>query len=216
MIQVFTHSEAGGHIQNEDAFEVRRYPLDPDCLLVAVADGQGGQPGGGPAAVRACKAAIDCAVSFSAASLLHPRGWTDILARADREVTLFSRPGFTTLIAFVVYNGRIVGASNGDSAVVLLSANTPPFYLTKHQFKNPPVGSGEARFVSFGSELIPPWTVLTMTDGVWKYAGWENIVRLGGDSRGEDIAAAIRNCAQMRNGELQDDFTLVVLRDTDE
>ena len=47
--------------------------------------------------------------------------------------------------------------------------------LTSSQRKNPPVGSGGAIFVPFACRLIRPWQVLAMSDGVWKYAGWEAI-----------------------------------------
>ena len=29
MIQVYSHSEAGGHVHNEDAFDVKPHPSDP-------------------------------------------------------------------------------------------------------------------------------------------------------------------------------------------
>ena len=47
--------------------------------------------------------------------------------------------------------------------------------VTGCQTKDPPVGSGEAFFVPFAAELTPPWLVLAMTDGVWKYAGWHRL-----------------------------------------
>ena len=42
-----SHSEPGGHATNEDAFEVMQHPADPSCWIGALADGQGGQAGGG-------------------------------------------------------------------------------------------------------------------------------------------------------------------------
>ena len=50
--------------------------------------------------------------------------------------------------------------------------------LTRHQFKDPPVGSGEASFVPFTARLASPWTVLALTDGVWKYAGWDHVLQV--------------------------------------
>ena len=46
MITSFTHTEPGGHPENEDRFEVRPVPGGPGCYLCAVADGQGGRSGG--------------------------------------------------------------------------------------------------------------------------------------------------------------------------
>ena len=52
-----------------------------------------------------------------------------------------------------------------------------------------------------------------MSDGVWKYAGWENILRIGVGERGEAIGDALLEGARLkRTGELQDDFTLIVLQ----
>ena len=47
--------------------------------------------------------------------------------------------------------------------------------LTANQIKNPPVGSAAAVFTPFAGRLERPWTVLAMSDGVWKYVGWERV-----------------------------------------
>jgi hypothetical protein len=91
-----------------------------------------------------------------------------------------------------------------------VNADRQSVILTAQQCKNPPVGSGGGRFVGFFAKLTPPWRVLAMSDGVWKYAGLDNIVRIAAAKKGQEIVDAIRQAAGMRgNGRLQDDFTLV-------
>jgi hypothetical protein len=214
MIDVFSFSEPGGHIENEDAHAVRLFQSDPEIYLCAVADGQGGQPGGGAAARVARTTCIDAASKFAAVSLCVPKTWNQILQTVDRAVADEPTAGFTTLAAFCLTAEHIYGASCGDSAVVSLRAQEIPTILTAQQCKNPPIGSGFASAVSFSARLRAPWTVLAMSDGVWKYAGWENLFKVAaGRSRGEEICTALRECAQLpRTGALQDDFTLVVLQ----
>jgi hypothetical protein len=123
------------------------------------------------------------------------------------------KAGFTTLIGFCLTENALCGASSGDSAVALLNAGEPPRILTKHQMKNPPVGSRGAIFVPFSVRLVHPWTVLAMTDGVWKYAGWDTIFAVSSEGAGEAILQKVREKAALpRTGQLQDDFTLVVFQ----
>jgi hypothetical protein len=146
--------------------------------------------------------------------LFLPSCWETILQRADAAVTATAGAGFTTLVAFCLTEKHLCGASCGDSAVVLLNAGDPAQVLTSRQCKNPPVGSGGAVGVSFGANLSSPWTVLAMSDGVWKYAGWENVFRIGAEEKGETVGRGLLDCARLkRTGELQDDFTLIVLQD---
>jgi hypothetical protein len=52
-----------------------------------------------------------------------------------------------------------------------------------------------------------------MSDGVWKYVGWDAILTTVKAQRGEELIRSIRSQAQMQNsGTLQDDFTLVLLQ----
>ena len=50
MPAVFTFTEAGGHLHNEDSFGGRPHFDEERVLVFAIADGMGGQPKGGPAA----------------------------------------------------------------------------------------------------------------------------------------------------------------------
>lgn len=204
MIQAFTFSEAGGHPVNEDAFAVQQLPGDPEGWLVCVADGQGGRAGGARASRRAC----DTVVLHIGSGI----DWPDILSQADRAVAADPEAGFTTLIGFAVWGDTLVGASCGDSAILAVSASGEVTELTRLQFKNPPVGSGEAAFIPFEAELVRPWRVLAMSDGVWKYVGWGRVRELAARLTGEALLAELRAAARLPgSGQFQDDFTVVLL-----
>lgn len=213
-MKTFTFSEAGGdHAANEDAFRVEPHPLAADVLLVALADGQGGRSGGARAAQLAVDVAIEVAGRRKPEELLgNPAGWCELLAEVDRFVAADPAAGFTTLVAFAVLADRIVaGASCGDSALLMHDAKGPEVW-TEHQFKNPPVGSGDAPFVPFAGSPVPPWSLVAMTDGVWKYAGWDAVKAAARDLRGDELAAALAARARLpRTGRFPDDFTVVAV-----
>jgi hypothetical protein len=214
MIRVFSHTEVGGHAQNEDAIDVRPHPSDPHCLLCALADGQGGRAGGTRAAQLACRTCIEAASAQKLATLaLRLDAWETILRQADAAVASDPEAGLTTLIAFCIQKDAICGASNGDSAVYALSASGPGVILTARQHKDPPIGYGAARPVGFAARLVRPWTVLALSDGVWKYAGWNKVSHAASHLIGNDLLASLRNQAGLPgSGRLQDDFTLLVLQ----
>jgi hypothetical protein len=89
----------------------------------------------------------------------------------------------------------------------------PGVVLTNRQNKNPPVGSGAAYFVPFAARLVCPWVVLAMSDGVWKYVGWDNVFKAASEQDGPKIIETIRERARLPgSGNLQDDFTLVAFQ----
>jgi serine/threonine protein phosphatase PrpC len=213
MIGVHSISEPGGHLHNEDAFRVQAHPLDPDCWLCFVADGQGGQAGGGPAAQLACQSALAAAVDCRPGVLTHPSTWPPILRQADAAVAAGPGAGFTTLVGLCVCRNVVVGASSGDSAALLIS-DGKPHHLTAAQHKNPPVGSGAAIAVPFATALKEPWRVLVMSDGVWKYVGWDRVIEIASRARGPAVIAELQQAARLPgSGRFQDDFTVVALED---
>ncbi len=213
MIVYFAHTEPGGHEENQDRFEVRVIPGPPTSYACAVADGQGGQAGAAKAAATACQNCLDRSSSFRIDKLLSPSIWSSILPDADKAVADAEGAGYTTLIGFCLTETKLCGGSSGDSAVAVLNNGEPPRILTKHQMKNPPVGSRGAIFVPFSIELVHPWTVLVMTDGVWKYAGWDSIFAAASAETGDSIIHKLREkSALARTGGLQDDFTFIVFQ----
>src|SRR5262245_16486565 len=109
MFTIFHYSEPGGH-DNQDAFAARAHPAVADCLRGAVADGQGGQPRGGPAARLACLACLEAAAAEAPEALFRPRTWARLGRFADEAVALDPGAGLTTLVAFAVGRGHVCGA----------------------------------------------------------------------------------------------------------
>ncbi len=201
MIRTYSFSAAGGHPTNEDAFVLA--PL-AGGWLVALADGQGGRAGG--------QRAAQLASQITATRFAESRNWAESLFAADTAVAADREAGFTTLIGLHVAANRVSGASVGDSAAVAVCGDRAPKVLTARQFKNPPVGSGEADFVPFELELQPPWRVLVLSDGVWKYASWDRVWDCAARLAGEELIVELQRAARLKTtGEFQDDFTIVVL-----
>ena len=212
MIRTCRHSEAGGHADNEDAFDLQQHAEDEQAWLCVVADGQGGRAGGAAAARTACRSCMEACSARPPSKLLRPRTWRDIFRTTDEAVAGDSEAGFTTLAALCIKGGRLCGVSNGDSAVVLANGGEPPVTLTSRQPKNPPVGCGGAACSVFQEDLVSPWRLLLMSDGVWKYAGWGAVVSAAANEAGQVCIDTLRKAATLPgSGGLQDDFTLIVL-----
>jgi serine/threonine protein phosphatase PrpC len=206
VIRILTFSEAGGdHPANEDAFAAGPLGGDPDRVYVVVADGQGGRAGGAAAARLVCD---------TVSRALDSRGgyWPDVLSRADRAAAAEPVAGFTTLAGLSVEGDCLSGASCGDSAVLAVSGSGASSEVTAGQLKNPPAGSGGAVFVPFMTDLVRPWRILAMTDGVWKYVGWPRVRELATSLGGQELVAALQAAARLpKSGQFPDDFTVVLL-----
>jgi len=138
--------------------------------------------------------------------------WVTVLRRADEAVCKDSAAGFTTLVGFCLWQGKLVGASCGDSALLAVDAGGAE-ELTRRQAKNPPVGSGVARFTPFAAVLAAPWAVLAVSDGVWKYAGWDQVRKAATALRGQAVLEALQAKARLPgNGRFPDDFTACSFR----
>lgn len=204
MIRTYTFSAAGGHVVNEDAFLVRELPSG--AWLVALADGQGGRAGGARAAQLACRVALEEAARDPEPDWLNAPVLADNAVAADRDA------GFTTLVALRATANYVSGASCGDSAAVAVCGGAAPKVLTARQFKNPPVGSGDATFVPFALALAAPWKLLVLSDGVWKYATWDRVWDGVAHLSGVELLAELQAAARLpATGEFQDDFTVVLL-----
>jgi hypothetical protein len=202
-----------GYSENQDALVVERHPGDRHLLLVAIADGQGGQPGGKAAAQQACRLIVQAAAECRPRSLLWRRQWKRLLLQTDQALRADNDAGFTTLIAFAVLRNRLYGAACGDSALMAVNGYDIQV-LTSGQMKNPPIGSGKATAFGFKRSLAPPWKILAMTDGVWKFAGWEQIQEKALESSDPEIMIeSIRGAAANSVSSLQDDFTLLVIKE---
>lgn len=210
----------GGHAENEDVALAQRHPGDESLLLCVLADGQGGRSGGPQAAQTASAAALSWVSALSASrlrgSLRGKHTWVSVLVGADEAVTQTSSDGFTTLIGLSVSARSVVGASCGDSGVLLVhGAKGKAKWLTENQRKNPPVGSGAAHPVAFFARLYPGDTLLVMSDGVFRYVGVDALVETcHRASEPEAIASALLELQtrQSQSGGLSDDFSVIVVQ----
>ncbi len=212
MVRIYSFSEVGGHLNNEDAFLTEQHPSNPDIWIVVLADGQGGQRGGARSATLACRSAMDLALALKPSELLKLGAWPKVLMQVNALVAADPDAGYTTLIGFCLIGDNLIGASSGDSAVMICSEGVKIQELTSSQRKNPPVGSSGAVFVPFACQLIRPWQILVMSDGVWKYVGWEAIRDLVAREKGQSMLEALQGLARLPgSGRFQDDFTLVLM-----
>jgi hypothetical protein len=214
MCIVASCSLAGGHPTNEDAFDVIRHPGEQSCWIGALADGQGGQAGGGEAARLACQVVIEMVSSQPARKVATASTWLNALRLADERVCADRSAGYTTLIGFALAGGHVIGASNGDSALWLAGPDERILDLTASQAKNPPIGSGGAAPTPFAAKLPAWWIVLAMSDGVWKGVGRERVAERLRESRGQALLNALLADARLPwSGGLGDDFTAVILEE---
>jgi PPM family protein phosphatase len=209
MITCDIFSEPGQNHANEDTVTVLHHPHEPSLVVCALSDGQGGQAGGSAASRTAVSTSMELALSHPASKLRDPRVWASILRSADRAVSDTDGAGYGTLVAMGITKGRVCGVSCGDSAALILHAGKV-LPLTDNQQKNPPIGSNAAIPVVFTQKMNGPWKLLIMSDGVWKFAGWETIIQLLRSEKSQGLTAALRGAAA-HNGPLIDDFSLVVM-----
>lgn len=210
-LQYIVHSEAGDGHTNEDVALVRPHPDDAGVLLCALADGQGGRAGGAEAARVAANESLRAASSFPAAALFEASPWYAITSAADEAVCEDDEAGFCSLVNLCISGRQVCGASCGDCAVLLLSGGKE-IELTERQHKNPSAGSSAARPVAFTAPLQPGWKLLIVSDGVWKYVGWEQMARIAARHEGWEMVDALRGAARAANGgRMQDDFSVVLV-----
>jgi len=210
-LHYLVHSEPGDGHANEDLVTVRPHPGNADVLLCCLADGQGGQSGGASAARVAVEESLRAASSFPADELREEALWHAIVGAADEAVCEDAAAGYCSLVSLCISAEGIWGASCGDSGALLLSGGRD-ILLTDAQRKNPPVGSSAARPTAFSARLAPGWRLLVVSDGVWKYVGWESIAQIAARGHGPDLIAALRRAALESNGgRLQDDFSVALL-----
>ncbi len=212
-MQHFVHSEAGHNHTNEDCVRAEFHPYDGGTLIGVLADGQGGQFGGGTAAHLATKHCLELALARSPAELLKCETWREILQVADVTVESDGAAGFTTLIGLCVTPSQVCGASCGDGAALLIES-AGFIELTANQRKNPPIGSGGATPTTFDARRSPDSSLLMMSDGVWKFVGFDRIVQAARVSAGIDLALQLRELQLSGNGgKLPDDFSIIAVSD---
>lgn len=185
--------------------------MDESVMICCVADGQGGRSNGAQASQTACEAFYDCARSLSSCRLFEDRIIPGLLNGVDGRVS--TTGGLTTLAALVLDGDFASGASCGDSKIFVRNNLGNITEITAHQRKNPPVGSGDAIFEPFMIHAIGGSRVLMVTDGVWKYAGYENIQKALESPDVQCVPELLRSKTLARSGgSLPDDFSIIAIQ----
>lgn len=208
----YLYTETGGHEVNEDHVLFKSHPADSSVWIACIADGQGGRAHGAEASAQACSAFYAAACELETRNLFDQATLHKLLVRTDDAVS--QTGGFTTLIAAVLSYQQICGGSNGDSKMYLAASCAVDTMqeITQGQPKNPPVGCGNAAFTTFSLALADRARLLIVTDGVWKYAGYEALSQVIKMDSLRDAASVLKTAALERSGSsLPDDFSLIAL-----
>ena len=180
-------------------------PLSGGTVVLAVADGVGGQPGGGLAA----QFALDT-IRELAPTLLYRRSqtWQRLLRAIDNGLVQDPEAGLTTLVVICLSRKKLMGASVGDSEAWWVTKEGH-FDLTEAQNRKPYLGSGRAAPVPFELKLPSDGTLVMATDGLFKYAdplAVTDTVRIGL----EEAPEALQTLVEGPGGRLYDDLAIVV------
>lgn len=183
----------------------------PGGLVVVVADGAGGVPGGGAAADLALKLVAD-AVEYGTFDKFSSESWRELMLHLDAIIASDRDAGETTLvIAAISDDNRIVGASVGDSGALVCGTDGTITNMTEGQHRKRRLGSGRAMPVSFEGALEE--TLVVATDGLLAFARPEVVseIVLGHDNL-DNAATALVDRVRLPSGSFQDDLALVLVR----
>jgi serine/threonine protein phosphatase PrpC len=197
IVRAATKIESGG--RGEDRLVVER---NGDQLLIVVADGAGGTGGGAAAAQAVCDAAVASWREDSS-----PNPWDARLKAIDAWLVGAASGGQTTMVVAEVVDGRVRGASVGDSAAWMLTRNDIRD-LTADQVRKPLQGTGAAVPTAFEAPLQD--RLLIGSDGLFKYVRPERIVELASHPVLDEAVAGLVDAARLKNGRLQDDVAVVL------
>lgn len=183
--------------------------------IIVVADGAGGTGGGAEAAQAVCDGII---TEFRThITELDNILWGASLKALDQKMLRTCNGGLTTAVVVAINNGRVSGASVGDSMAWLLS-DTDMIDLTKYQLRQPLLGSGEASPIGFRpifmNGRIPYGRLLVGTDGLFKYAQPDRIVTLARNDNLEKATISLIDAVRLRSGALPDDVAIVLCEET--
>jgi serine/threonine protein phosphatase PrpC len=174
-------------------------------VVLVVADGVGGQPGGQAAAEAAVNGLRDLYTEAPYAE------WHTLLATLDSHIADIEGAGYTTLVVAEVTEGRIIGASVGDSEAWFVTAGGH-FDLTHAQRRKPYLGSSGAVPIPFALDIPPEGgTLLLATDGLFKYVDTDRIEAAALLSDREEAARTLASLARRGNGTLPDDIAILLL-----
>ena len=174
--------------------------------LAVVADGAGGTGGGAAAAAMACSIAAQRLQTGGAGTA---EDWVKCLYEADQAVV--GTGGQCTAVVVDISEGRVVGASVGDSGAWLLTGKAI-VDLTENQHRKPLLGSDEAMPMGFGPIELSG-RLLIASDGLFKYATESDIAQLAMGLPVNDAVEKLIAGLRLRSGALQDDVGIILIED---
>lgn len=184
------------------------HPLG-DALVIVLADGAGGIPGGDVAA-EAVVRGIAHAIADEPESFQRVDGVVALLRRLDDDIERVPLAGETTAVVVVVTEHGVFGASCGDSGAWIVE-DVGCDDLTADQRRTLRLGSGRTVSVPFVRAGIDG-TLVVASDGLFTFARPETICA---NARGISLsAAACGLVASVRtaSGDLMDDVAVAVVR----
>lgn len=180
-----------------------------DDILVAVADGVSGSPGGREAALLVVALATAFGGQPPPASL-GPAAFVDLLRRIDQAVHADGIAGESTALVFALGPHGLSGASVGDTRALWVEPGTS-HDLSAEQPRKPRIGSGRASPVGF-SLPCRAGVIVAATDGLWESVADAAVVAKameGGTT--STRAEALLAMARSPRGQLMDDVTVIVI-----
>ncbi len=201
MLTLAHRLENGG--RGEDRLLVEQYGAR---TLAVVADGAGGTGGGAAAAAMACSLAAQRLRTGGAGT---PENWARCLYEVDQAVVRSG--GQCTAVVVEISEGRIIGASVGDSGAWMLTGKAI-IDLTENQHRKPLLGSDEAMPMGFGPTELSG-RLLLATDGLFKYATESDIAN---HAMGVSVIDAVERLVaglRLRSGTLQDDVGIILMEE---
>jgi PPM family protein phosphatase len=199
MLTVAQRVENGG--KGEDRLLVERYGAR---TLAMVADGAGGMGGGAAAATMACSIAAKQLRTGGAGT---PEDWARCLYEADQAVVRTG--GQCTAVVVEISEGRVVGASVGDSGAWLLTGKAI-IDLTENQHRKPLLGSDESLPMGFGPIELSG-RLLIATDGLFKFATGSDIAQRATALSVNDAVDKLIAGVRLKSGALQDDVAIILV-----
>ncbi len=201
MLTIAHKLDSGG--KGEDRVLVEHYG---SRTLAVVADGAGGTGGGAAAAAMACSIAAQKLRTGGAGT---PEDWARCLYEADQA--LARSGGQCTAVVVEISEGRLVGASVGDSGAWLLTGKAI-VDLTENQHRKPLLGSDEAMPMGFGPIELSG-RLLIASDGLFKYATESDIAQRAMGLPVNDAVEKLIAGLRLRSGALQDDVGIILIED---
>lgn len=180
-----------------------------EALVIVVADGAGGIPGGG-VAVDAVARGIADAIANEAESFQRVDGVVALLRRLDDDIERMPLAGETTAVIVIVTEHGVFGASCGDSGAWIVE-EVGLDDLTADQRRTLRLGSGRTVPVPFVRAGIGG-TLVVASDGLFNFTRPETICS---NARGISLSAAacgLVAAVRTASGDLMDDVAVAVVR----